>query len=116
MYLIGIFVINEFELCFARDFPLLVTKMLILEFSMEFMFLVGLGCFLTGVIRAEIVPHTLISGVACFTLSSDFISADLYESLKFVRQWQVNIILIQMKLEFFEIIKPRDDNGEYTIY
>lgn len=77
------FVNNQYAIWFTLGFILLAVEMLVLGFSTGFVLFIGLAALLTGgLIWAELIPHTWISGVACFGISSAVISGLLYKPLK----------------------------------
>lgn len=74
---------HQHALWFSLGFLLLVIELLVFSFSTGFVFFLGLAALLTGgLIWGGLIPHTWLSGVASFGISSVVISVLLYKPLK----------------------------------
>lgn len=76
------FIEHQYSFWFTLGFVLLAMEML-LGFSTGFIFFIALAALLSGAAMwFDLIPHSWLSGVAFFSISSVIITALLYKPLK----------------------------------
>ena len=74
---------NLYNFWFITGFILLAIELLVLGFSVGFIFFIGLAALITGgALWFGLIPATWLASIATFALSSAFVSAALWKPLK----------------------------------